>query len=155
MAPYQKPDWLTNHVVNPLVALVTRSGLSLRGSRILAVRGRKSGVIRTTPVNPLEVGGTRYLVAPRGETEWVRNLRAARGGELWLGRQREPIGVEELSHDAKPAILREYLRRWKMETGRFFDGVTAESPESELQRIAPHHPVFRVQDLRTRPKGGS
>ena len=147
VARYEKPDWLTKHVFNPLVSLVTNLGVSVRGARILAVRGRKSGQIRTTPVNALEIGGKRYLVAPRGETEWVRNLRAARGGELRLGRQREPIGVEELPDDAKPPILREYLRRWKMETGKFFDGVTAESPESELRRIAPHHPVFRVLSL--------
>jgi deazaflavin-dependent oxidoreductase (nitroreductase family) len=147
MAQYQKPDWLTKHVFNPLVMLLTNRGVSVRGSRILAVRGRKSGQIRTTPVNPLEIGGARYLVAPRGETEWVRNLRAARGGELRLGRHREPIGVEELPDEAKPPILREYLRRWKTETEKFFDGVTAESPESELRRIAPRHPVFRVLSL--------
>ena len=147
MAQYQKPDWLTKHVFNPLVMLLTNRGVSVRGSRILAVRGRKSGQIRTTPVNPLEIGGKRYLVAPRGETEWVRNLRAARGGELRLGRHREPIGVEELPDEAKPPILREYLRRWKTETEKFFDGVTAESPESELRRIAPRHPVFRVLSL--------
>jgi deazaflavin-dependent oxidoreductase (nitroreductase family) len=147
MAQYQKPDWLTKHVFNPLVMLLTNRGVSVRGSRILAVRGRKSGQIRTTPVNPLEIGGARYLVAPRGETEWVRNLRAARGGELRLGRHREPIGVEELPDEAKPPILREYLRRWKTETEKFFAGVTAESPESELRRIAPRHPVFRVLSL--------
>jgi deazaflavin-dependent oxidoreductase (nitroreductase family) len=150
MARYEKPDWLTAHVFNPLVALVTSWGVSVRGARILAVRGRKSGQIRTTPVNPLEIGGIRYLVAPRGETEWVRNLRATRGGELRLGRQREPIGVEELSDAAKAPILREYLRRWKMETGQFFDGVTAEFPEAELRRIAVHHPVFKIQDLQIR-----
>ena len=147
MARYEKPDWLTQHVFNPLVSLLTNLGVSVRGSRILVVRGRKSGQIRTTPVNPLEIGGKRYLVAPRGETEWVRNLRATRGGELRLGRHREPIGVEDLPDDLKPPILREYLRRWKMETGKFFDGVTAESPESELRRIAPRHPVFRVLSL--------
>src|SRR6266404_273879 len=144
MARYEKPDWLTKHVFNPLVSLLTNLGVSVRGSRILVVRGRKSGQIRTTPMNPLEIGGKRYLVTPRGETEWVRNLRAARGGELRLGRHREPIGVEELPDDLKPPILREYLRRWKMETGKFFEGVTAESPEPELRRIAPHHPS--VQD---------
>jgi deazaflavin-dependent oxidoreductase (nitroreductase family) len=147
MARYEKPDWLTKHVFNPLVSLLTNLGVSVRGSRILVVRGRKSGQIRTTPVNPLEIGGKRYLVAPRGETEWARNLRAARGGELRLGRHREPIVVEELPDDLKPPILREYLRRWKMETGKFFDGVTAESPESELRRIAPRHPVFRILSL--------
>lgn len=147
MAHYQKPDWLTKYLFNPLVAWLTNRGISVRGSRILVVRGRKSGQVRRTPVNPLEMSGKRYLVAPRGETEWVQNLRAVRGGELRLGRHREPIGVEELSDDLKPRILREYLRRWKMETWKFFDGVTAESPESELRRIAPRHPVFRILSL--------
>jgi hypothetical protein len=151
MVRYQKPDWPTKHLFNPLVAFVTSRGLSVRGSRILVVRGRKSAQIRTTPVNPLEIGGTRYLVAPRGET--VRDLRAARGGELRLGRQYEPIGVEEFSDDAKAPILREYLRRWEMETEQFFDGVTAESPDAELQRIAPRHPVVKVQDLQIRRSG--
>jgi len=132
LAHYQKPDWLTKYLFNPLVAWLTNRGISVRGSRILVVRGRKSGQVRRTPVNPLE---------------WVQNLRALRGGELRLGRHREPIGVEELPDDLKPRILREYLRRWKMETGKFFDGVTAESPESELRRIAPRHPVFRILSL--------
>jgi len=132
LAHYQKPDWLTKYLFNPLVAWLTNRGISVRGSRILVVRGRKSGQVRRTPVNPLE---------------WVQNLRALRGGELRLGRHREPIGVEELPDDLKPRILREYLRRWKMETGKFFDGVTAESPESELRGSAPRHPVFRVLSL--------
>jgi deazaflavin-dependent oxidoreductase (nitroreductase family) len=144
MARYEKPDWLTKHVVNPLVTFLAALGLSVRGSSILAVRGRRSGRTRTTPVNPLQIAGSRYLVAPRGDTEWVRNLRAAGRGELRLGRRHEPIGVEEVPDEAKPPILREYLMRWKMETGKFFDGVGADSAESELRRIAPRHPVFRV-----------
>jgi len=145
LARYEKPDWLTRHVLNPLVTGLATLGLSVRGSRILAVRGRRSGRTRTTPVNPVPVAGARYLVAPRGDTEWVRNLRAAGRGELRLGRRHEPITVEELTDEAKPPILREYLRRWKMETGRFFDGVGADSPESALRRIAPRHPVFRIR----------
>jgi hypothetical protein len=153
MVRYQKPDWLTKHVFNPLVA--SSRSLSVRGSHTLAVRGRRSGQIRMKPVNPLEIAGTRYLVAPRGETGRVRNLRVAREGELRLGRQREPIAVEELPDDAKPPILREYLRLWKMETGNFFDGVTAESPEPELRRFALCHPVFRVQSPQTRHDPGA
>src|SRR5260370_10617043 len=130
MARYEKPDWLTKHVFNPLVSLLTNLGVSVRGSRILVVRGRKSGQIRTTPVNPLEIGGKRYLVAPRGETEWVRNLRAARGGEVRLGRHREAIWGEDLSDELKPPILREYLRGWKKEKGKFFDGVHAGAPQT-------------------------
>ncbi len=145
MAQYEKPAWITKHIANPIIKFMTNLGFSVRGSRVLTVPGRKSGKIRTTPVNPLEVGEVQYLVAPRGETEWVRNIRAAGGGEQRLGRKREGIRVEELPDDAKPPILREYLRRWKMETGQFFAGVTAESSESELRRIAPRYPVFKIQ----------
>jgi deazaflavin-dependent oxidoreductase (nitroreductase family) len=141
---YIRPDWFTQHVFNPLVAWLTRVGVSVYGSRILAVRGRKTGQWRTTPVNLLEFQGQRYLAAPRGVTEWVRNLRATHTAELRLGRRREPIRVVELSNEDKPALLRHYLRRWKWEVGQFFEGVGPDAPEADLQRIAPNHPVFRI-----------
>jgi deazaflavin-dependent oxidoreductase (nitroreductase family) len=144
MATYQRPDWLTRRVLNPLVALATDLGLSLRGSRVLAVRGRTSGRWRTNPVNVLGHDGARYLVAPRGETEWVRNLRAAGGGVLRLGRKREEFRAEEVADASKPAVLRAYLARWKMETGKFFGGVGPDASDDDLLRIAPDHPVFRI-----------
>ncbi len=144
MARYQQPDWVTKHLVNPLIALLVKLGVTPRGARILAVRGRKSGEWRTTPVNPLTLEGGRYLVAPRGETQWVRNIRAAGGGELRAGSKREPIRVAELADDEKTEVLRAYLTHWKMEAGKFFDGVTDTSSEEELRRIAPDHPVFRI-----------
>jgi len=83
--------------VNPLLAfLVRRFGMSVRGAHILAIRGRRTGAWRYTPVNVLGLDGHRYLLAPRGETEWVRNLRASRRGELHLGANVEPISVTEL-----------------------------------------------------------
>ncbi len=94
---YIRPDWFTAHVFNPVVRGLTRLGVSVYGSRILAVRGRKSGQWRTTPVSLLEFRGQRYLVAPRGVTEWVRNIRATGQAELRLGSRREPIRVTELS----------------------------------------------------------
>src|SRR5260370_38660304 len=94
MARYEKPDWLTKHVFNSLVSLLTNLGVSVRGSRILVVRGRKSGQIRTTPVNPLEIGGKRYLVAPPGEREGGGNLPGARRGEVRPPRRRGPLCVE-------------------------------------------------------------
>jgi deazaflavin-dependent oxidoreductase (nitroreductase family) len=145
VAAYQKPDWFTKHVFNPIVAGLTRIGMSVYGSRILAVRGRKSGEWRTTPVNLLVLEGTRYLVAPRGHTQWVRNLRVAGGGELRLGRQAEPFTATEVPDAEKPPILRAYLKRWKLEIGMFFGGVGPDSPEEELRRIAPDHPVFRIE----------
>jgi len=141
---YIRPDWFTAHVFNPLVGLLTRLGVSVYGSRILAVRGRKSGVWRTTPVNLLDFRGQRYLVAPRGTTEWVRNIRVAGTAELRLGSRREPIRVAELADEEKPELLRHYLQRWKWEVGQFFEGVGPDAPDAEIQRIAPNHPVFRI-----------
>jgi deazaflavin-dependent oxidoreductase (nitroreductase family) len=144
MPHYQEPDWATRNIFNPAVALATKLGLSMRGSRLLAVRGRKTGAWHTTPVNLLEHEGGRYLVAPRGETQWVRNIRVAGDGELRLGRKTERITVQEVPDTEKPAILRAYLKLWKSETSKFFGGVTDAAPEEELQRIAPEHPVFRL-----------
>jgi deazaflavin-dependent oxidoreductase (nitroreductase family) len=126
------------------VAVLTRLGLSVAGSRVLEVRGRKSGEPRRTPVNLLTVDGTRYLVAPRGHTQWVRNLRAQGQGRLLLGRRAEPFTATELPDDDKPPLLRAYLKRWKWEVGTFFGGVGPDSPDDELRRIAPDHPIFRI-----------
>jgi deazaflavin-dependent oxidoreductase (nitroreductase family) len=131
-------------VFNRLVALLTRAGVSLLGSRILRVRGRSSGQWRETPVNLLTLDGQTYLVAPRGITQWVRNIRVSGGGELRLGRRLTPFTVEELPDAEKPPVIRAYLRRWAWEVGRFFEGVNASSPDSELLRVAPGFPVFRV-----------
>jgi deazaflavin-dependent oxidoreductase (nitroreductase family) len=144
MRRYQKPDAMTKRVFNPLVMLATRMGLSMRGSRVLAIRGRKSGAWRTVPVNLLHFRDARYLVAPRGETEWVRNMRAAGGGELRLGGKRETFRAEPVPDDDKPPILRAYLKIWKSETSKFFGGVTDQASDDELRRIAADHPVFRI-----------
>ena len=142
---YKRQGWFTKHVFNRVVAGMTRLGISVMGSRVLRVRGRKSGEWRTTPVNLLTVDGQRYLVAPRGETQWVKNIRKAGTGELQLGRKTEPFRAVEVPDDQKPDLLRAYLKRWKAEVGVFFGGVGADSPEEDLRRIAPDHPVFRVE----------
>jgi deazaflavin-dependent oxidoreductase (nitroreductase family) len=144
MAYYQRPGWFTKNVFNPTVAAMTRAGISVWGSRVLRVRGRKSGEWRSAPVNLLTYEGKQYLVAPRGQTQWVRNIRLAGGGELQLGTKAEPFTAYEITDTDKLPILRAYLRRWKAEVGVFFSGVGADSPEEELRRIAPDHPVFRV-----------
>jgi deazaflavin-dependent oxidoreductase (nitroreductase family) len=131
-------------VFNPVVAGLTRLGLPLAGSRVLEVRGRKSGEPHQTPVNPLTLGGERYLVAPRGTTQWVRNLRARGEGRLLAGRRAEEFTATEIGDDQKSPILREYLRRWKWEVGAFFGGVGPDSSDEELRRIAPDHPIFRI-----------
>jgi deazaflavin-dependent oxidoreductase (nitroreductase family) len=141
---YERPGWFTSHVFNPAVARLTRLGVSVAGSRILEVRGRKTGEPRRTPVNPLTLDGTRYLVAPRGHTQWVRNLRAQGEGRLIRGRRAEPFAATELPDDEKPPILRAYLERWRWEVGAFFGGVGPEASDDELRRIAPDHPIFRI-----------
>jgi deazaflavin-dependent oxidoreductase (nitroreductase family) len=143
-ARYRRPGWFTTNVFNRIVAALTRAGVSVLGSRVLEVRGRTSGEPRRTPVNLLTYEGARYLVAPRGHTQWVRNLRASGEGKLWLGRRSESFTASELSDDEKPPVLREYLKRWKWEVGMFFEGVGPDSSDEELRRIAPDHPVFRI-----------
>jgi deazaflavin-dependent oxidoreductase (nitroreductase family) len=143
---YVEPGWFTRNVFNRVVALLTRLGISVWGSRELRVRGRKSGQWRTTPVNLLTFDGARYLVAPRGTTQWVRNLRAAGVGELRVGRRVEVFRATEIADADKPPILRAYLKRWKLEVGVFFDGVDATSSDAELQRISVDHPIFRVEE---------
>ncbi len=141
---HKRPGWFTTHVFNRVVGALTRCGVSLMGSRVLEVRGRRSGQPRRTPVNLLALEGERYLVAPRGETQWVRNLRASGEGRLLLGRRSEPFTAVELADEDKPEILRAYLKRWKAEVGVFFDGVGPDAPEQELRAAAAKHPVFRL-----------
>jgi deazaflavin-dependent oxidoreductase (nitroreductase family) len=143
---YREPGWFTRHVFNRMVAGLTRAGISVLGSRVLEVRGRKSGLARRTPVNLLSLDGREYLVAPRGETEWVRNLRADGGKlDLLLGSKRQHYRAEELADADKVDVLREYLRRWKAEVGVFFEGVGPDSTDEQIREIAPKHPVFRLE----------
>ena len=141
---YRAPGWFTRNVFNQLVAFLTRQGISVLGSRVLAVKGRTSGEWRTTPVNLLTHDGRRYLVAPRGETQWVRNLRAAGTGELRVGRRTESFCGRELNDDAKVPVLRAYLKRWKAEVGIFFEGTGPDSSDEQIRAIAPKHPAFEV-----------
>ncbi|MFD7014316.1 MULTISPECIES: nitroreductase family deazaflavin-dependent oxidoreductase [unclassified Streptomyces] len=143
-AHVQKPGWFTVNVMNRLVAWMTRRGFSVWGSRVLAVRGRKSGEWRRTPVNLLTIDGAQYLVAPRGHVQWTHNMRAAGGGELLLGKKTDSFTAVEVADDDKPVVLRAYLKRWKAEVGAFFNGVGPDSSDEELRRIAPDHPVFLI-----------
>ena len=101
----------------------------------------------STPVNLLDYRGQHYLVAPRGVTQWVRNVRAGSEVELRLGSRRERVKLVEIA-DADPLkieLIRQYLRKWAFEVGVFFEGVSATSPEEDLRRVAPSHPTFRIE----------
>jgi deazaflavin-dependent oxidoreductase (nitroreductase family) len=142
---YKKPDAFTKNVMNKVVMAVTRTGLSVRGSRVLEVKGRKSGLPRRTPVNLLVLDGEEFLVAPRGETEWVRNARAA-GNRVTLikGRRHQDRTLTEIDGAQKVTVLRAYLKQWKWEVGQFFDGVGPDSTDDQIAAVAPKHPAFRI-----------
>lgn len=145
---YLEPGWFTRNVFNRAVRRLTRWGVSVMGSRELRVRGRTSGQWRTTPVNLLVMEGQAYLVSPRGQTQWVRNLREADGGELRVGRRVDQFTAAELSDSDKEPVLREYLRRWKWEVGAFFPGLDAKGSAQQLADAAPGFPIFAVTILR-------
>ena len=141
-AMYKKPGWFTKNVFNRTVAGLHRLGLGVQGSQTLAVRGRKSGEMRTNPVNPFEIDGRTYLLSPRGTTQWVRNLRAAGGeGELRSGRKVRHFHAEEVADSDKLPLLRLYMDKWSWEVKGFM-GIDADAPDEELRRIAPDHPAF-------------
>jgi deazaflavin-dependent oxidoreductase (nitroreductase family) len=139
---YLAPGWSTRHVMNPLMAMLTRAGLSVRGSRMLHVQGRRTGDWQAVPVNPLTIDGRQYLVAPRGQTQWVRNLRAAGRGRLQLGRRTTEFSATEMTDaGAKAPVLQSYLRTWRSEVGTFFAGVDADSLDA-IRAVADGYPVF-------------
>jgi len=143
---YIKPNFFTGKVFNPFVGFLSgKLGLSMKGSRVLSVQGRKTGEWRSTPVNPLTFAGERYLVAARGEAHWVRNIRVTHEGRLKLGRKTETVQVEEVPDAEKPPILRAYLKAWAWEVGQFFGGVGADASDEAMAETAKQKPVFRIK----------
>jgi deazaflavin-dependent oxidoreductase (nitroreductase family) len=133
-------------VANPVINLLVRLGLKPSGAHTLIVKGRKSGKARTMPVNPLDYEGKRYLVAPRGSTEWARNLRAAGTARLRSGRSTISFEATELPVAARPPIIRAYLDRWANVTARQF-GVEKDASLKDLEAIAGDHPVFEIREV--------
>lgn len=133
-----------DRVFNRVAAWFVRRGASLKGARILEVVGRTSGEPRRTPVNLLVVDGRSYLVAPRGVTHWVRNLRAAGEGTLRSGRTVTPFTARELADDEKSPVIARYLDEWWFEVGRFFDEVGRHPDDAQLAELAPQLPCFEI-----------
>ncbi|MFF0744704.1 nitroreductase family deazaflavin-dependent oxidoreductase [Streptomyces sp. NPDC004111] len=140
---YIRPGRFDN-LLNGTVGWLARRGISLMGTAELSVVGRKSGEWRRVPVNPLPYEGGPYLVSARGHSEWVRNMRAAGGGRLQVGRRTKEFTAVELPDAEKAAVLRTYLKKWGWEVGRFFGDINADSTDAELLAAAPKHPVFRI-----------
>ena len=141
---YKAPGSVTRRIVNPVVGWLVKRGATAKGAGVLSVRGRTTGEWRSTPVNPLTFEGEQFLVAPRGETQWVRNLRAAGNGRIQRGKHVEQFTAVELADAAKPSVLRAYLAEWAWEVGAFFDGVGGDSSDEQLAAIAAKHPIFRI-----------
>ncbi len=140
IAPRNRLDVLTGRAV----AWLTRHGVSLLGSRVLSVPGRTSGKLQQVPVNLLEHEGRRYLVAIRGNTQWVRNVRAAGGARLQVGRRSEEVALRELPVEQRVPVLRLYLARWGWEVSQFVPGLSRNSADADLLAAAPGIPAFEV-----------
>ncbi|WP_326696214.1 nitroreductase family deazaflavin-dependent oxidoreductase [Streptomyces sp. NBC_01754] len=131
--------------MNSVIGWLARHGISLLGTAEMSVRGRKSGRMQRIPVNRHSYDGLQYLVSARGHSQWVRNMRAAGGGELRVGRKVRTFTAEEIADtEQKMLVLRAYLEKWGWEVNQYFQGVTAKSTDAELMAACPDHPVFRI-----------
>lgn len=141
---YLVPTTFEAKVFAPFLNGLMRLGISAKGSRILEHVGRTSGQTYRTPVNLLKLDGHDYLVAPRGEAQWVRNVRAAGELDLLLGRRRRTYEVNEVPVAQRVPIIREYLVKWAWEVGKFFEDIDATSTDEQIAAVADGFPVFRL-----------
>ncbi len=143
---YLAPNGFGRRVVNPLASGLAMLGASTGSLHRLTVVGRHSGVAHSVPVSPVDLDGVRYLVAPRGETDWVLNLRSV--GELTLrsGRRTQRYEASEL-REGTVAVLREYLTRYRGMVGQFFEPLDERSSDEAFAAVADGYPVFRLQPI--------
>ncbi len=142
---YKKPGTVTR-LMNGTLGLAVKLGMSPQGAQLLTVRGRKSGKNMTTPVNPMQFEGAEFLVSPRGNTHWTRNLRASRQGSLRLGRKKRVVRVvEELTEEAKPPVLLAYLERWAGVTKDHFGIAWPNPSEDDITRVCARTPMFKIE----------
>ncbi len=142
MTVYHKPSGFVK-LMNGFIGRLASMGLIPGDTAMLQVKGRRSGETRSTAVTWVEHEGQRYLVAPRGTTEWVRNVRAAGGQAAIRRRKSEDVRLEELPPEQKAPIIKAYLKKTAMVTKREF-GIEPEAPIEEFEKIAERHPVFRI-----------
>ncbi len=139
---YEAPNRVAR-IANAPIRWLAELGVSVAGTRALRVRGRRTGKRRAVVINLLSIDGTDYVVSPRGNTQWARNVRTAgfvELGPLWRSR---PIRVTELTDDAKPDLIRRYLDRWYWQVKGYVGGLTPQSTDAELLTAAPSIPVFQ------------
>ncbi len=133
-------------VFNRIFGFVVGLGLGFSYNYLLQVRGRKSGKIYSTPIDLLELGGKRFLVAPRGRTQWVRNAEAAGAVTLKKGSKRQQFRLRALSDQEKPEILKAYLDQFKREVQRYFP-VPAGSPVEAFHELLQSYPAFELMQM--------
>ncbi|BBY15835.1 nitroreductase/quinone reductase family protein [Mycolicibacterium litorale] len=129
---------------NEVIRWLAEAGISIAGSCALRVRGRKTGVVRTVVVNLMTVDGRRYVVSPRGNTQWARNARAAAEVETGPRWRRRTVRIAEVADADKTELLRRYLDRWYWEVKGHVGGLTPHSSDDEIRAVAPSIPVFEL-----------
>lgn len=134
---------LLDLMVNRAFGLMVKIGLGLSHNFLLEVRGRKTGRVYSTPVNVLEYKKKKYLVAPRGDTQWVRNVIDSGKATLVKGTKRETIRLQPIADEAKAEILKAYLDTYKLTVQRYFP-IPAGSPLKEFEPLAGRYPVFEI-----------
>ncbi len=141
---YEEPNRVAR-AANTVIRWLAELGISIAGTRALRVRGRKSGKPREVVINLLTVGGVDYLVSPRGNTQWARNVRAAGVVEVGPRWRRRRARISEVDDAAKPDLLRRYLARWYWQVKDYVGGLTPDSTDEQLLAGAPAIPVFVLE----------
>lgn len=140
---YEEPNRIAQSA-NVVIRWLADMGISIAGTRALRVRGRKTGKQRAVVINLLTVDGVDYLVSPRGNTQWARNVRAAgvvETGPRWRRRRTEATEVDDA---AKPELLRRYLDRWYWQVKDYVGGLSPDSSDEQFRAVAPTIPVFAL-----------
>jgi deazaflavin-dependent oxidoreductase (nitroreductase family) len=140
---YDEPN-RTARTANALIGWLAELGISVAGTRALRVRGRKTGKSRGVVVNVLRVDGVDYVVSPRGNTQWVRNVRAAGVVDVGPRWRRRRLRTTEVADPAKADLLKRYLDRWYWEVKGHIAGLTPDSGDDEINAAAPSIPVFAL-----------
>jgi deazaflavin-dependent oxidoreductase (nitroreductase family) len=130
-------------IFNRVFGFLVGLGLGASYNYLLEVRGRKSGRLYSTPINLLERNGKRYLVAPRGRTQWVRNAESAGAVTLKKGGKRIIFRLRPLGENEKPEILKAYLDSYRSHVQRYFS-VAAGSTAEAFTPVTALYPVFEL-----------